>query len=212
MNLAIVPLPGMSNFTDFNALEAEPDVTLRYAATPRDLDGADVVILPGSKTTIADFSYLQRKDFTWALKEHVRRGGELIGICGNYQMLGKAISDPREVETGGHTEGLGLLDVATVLGPHKRTEQVEALPLQMESAGNAKVRGYEIHMGSTRRTSAQPCFRVLHDGGTNTSKEALPETETVEGAMSDDGRIWGTYIHGVFDDPDFRRHWINRVR
>ena len=115
VNVAVTLLPRMSNFTDFNTLAAEPDVACRYAAAPSDLAGADVVILPGSKNTIADLEYLRRTGFTEALTKHVTHGGELVGICGGYQMLGNKISDPYGVERGGETLGLGFLDVATVL-------------------------------------------------------------------------------------------------
>jgi len=205
VNIAVTLLPRMSNFTDFNVLAAESDVALRYAASPLDLGGADVVILPGSKNTIADLDHLRQSGFFEALKEHVRQGGELVGICGGYQMLGREISDPHGLEAGGRREGLNLLDVSTELLPQKRTVQVEASPLHLEAGPDCAVAGYEIHMGLTRLGHAMPSFRILRRVGED--GEA-----TEDGATNGDGRVWGTYIHGVFDRPGFRRLWLNRVR
>lgn len=206
VNIAVTLFPRMSNFTDFNVLAAESDVALRYVASPLDLAGADVVILPGSKNTIADLDHLRQSGFFEALEEYVRQGGELVGICGGYQMLGREISDPHGVEAAGRREGLDFLDVATELFPQKRTVQVEAFPLHLEAGPKCAVAGYEIHMGLTRRGRALPSFRMLRCIG--------PEGEeaTEDGAASEDGRVWGTYIHGVFDRPAFRRLWLNRVR
>jgi adenosylcobyric acid synthase len=208
VNVAVALLPRMSNFTDFNALAAEPDVALRYVASPSDLAGADVVVLPGSKNTITDLEHLRRAGFQAALHRHVQRGGELVGICGGYQMLGREISDPHGVEAGGSVQGLEFLDVATELQPHKKLEQVEALPLQLEAEPGDRVYGYEIHMGLTRRGSALPCFRILRRVG----RGGWQSEEAEDGAFREDRLIWGTYIHGVFDQPGFRRLWLNRLR
>jgi adenosylcobyric acid synthase len=214
VNVAVTLLPRMSNFTDFNALAAEFDVALRYVASPRDIAGADVVVLPGSKNTIADLEHLRRAGFFEVLEEHVGRGGELVGICGGYQMLGREISDPHRVEAGGRTQGLGLLDVVTELLPHKTTVQVKALPLHLGAAPACTVSGYEIHMGLTRRGPSPPCFRILHRVGQEDMGGGLPwkEEETEDGATRQDQLVWGTYIHGVFDRPGFRRLWLNRLR
>ncbi len=205
VNVAVTLLPRMSNFTDFNVLAAEPDVAFRYAAAPSDLVGADVVVLPGSKNTMADLSYLRRAGFAEALTAHVRQGGELIGVCGGYQMLGREIADPCGVEAGGETPGFGFLDVVTELLPYKRTALVEARPLcwdVLPGTPAPTVHGYEIHMGQTRRGAVRPCFRMVAGDG----------EEAEDGACSADRLIWGTYIHGVFDRPAFRRLWLNRLR
>lgn len=210
VNVAVVMLSHMSNFTDFNQLKAETDVALRYVAMPHELHGADVVILPGSKTTIDDLNYLRDKGFCEAVMEHVEHGGEVAGICGGFQMLGQEVSDPEGVETGGSAKGLGLLEMATALLPHKKTLQVKARPLHMVHLGASSdclVEGYEIHMGVTRRNATQPCFRILPDSGGDDQAE-----QRVDGGMRADGLVWGTYIHGVFDQPGFRRSWLNRVR
>ncbi|MGH7774414.1 MAG: cobyric acid synthase [Candidatus Binatia bacterium] len=211
VNIAVTLLPRMSNFTDFNALAAEPDVALQYVASPFDLVGADVIIVPGSKNTIADLDYLQRHGFSEALKEHVNEGGELVGICGGYQILGREISDPYEAEEGGSRQGLGLLDVFTELLPQKRTVQIEAFPLFFEATPDCTVSGYEIHIGRTRRSDTLPSFRIIKRVGQQDHLSCEME-ETEEGAISRDQLVWGTYIHGVFDRPGFRRLWLNRVR
>jgi len=215
VNVAVTLVPHLSNFTDFNALAGECDVALRYAATPSDLAGADVVVLPGTKNTIADLEHLRSKGFVEALVHHVARGGELVGICGGYQMLGREVSDPCGVEAGGRTPGMGFLDVVTELQPDKRTTQVEARPLLGNVAPGCTVSGYEIHMGRTRRGSVPPGFRILHrsdEGLSQAGRHSGSEDEAADGACREDGLVWGTYIHGVFDQPEFRRQWLNRLR
>ncbi|TLY24722.1 MAG: cobyric acid synthase [Nitrospirae bacterium] len=205
-NVAVVLLPRMSNFTDFNSLAAEKDVALRFVALPEDLRGADVVILPGSKNTLEDLDYLVTSGFPGTLESHVHRGGELIGICGGYQMLGQAIADPKGLERGGTTIGLGFLDVTTELDAPKICRQVRATSLLHGVEKHAPVRGYEIHMGRTIRGTANPSFQI----------EAAEIGEGTaggdEGAASMNGCIWGTSIHGLFDQSGFRRGWLNRVR
>lgn len=218
VNIAVVLLPHMSNFTDFNQLGAEPDVALRYTASPQSLHGADVVILPGSKTTISDLNYLRKAGFDEALLAHDQRGGETVGVCGGFQMLGREITDLQHVETGGFAKGLGLLEIYTELVPQKKTVQVRAHPLHLCPDVHCVVEGYEIHMGVT--TSAPgilPCFRIVSRRDVSPSSRLSPQKGKVEmgaidGARSPDGRVWGTYIHGVFDQPRFRRQWLNRVR
>ena len=205
-NVAVVLLPRMSNFTDFNSLGAESDVALRYARAPAELTGADVVIIPGTKSTVADFDYLEQNDFRPALEAHVGTRNELIGICGGYQMLGREITDPYDVEGGGRSDGFGFLDLVTELTARKRTGQVDAWPLFFENAEECAVQGYEIHMGQTKLGDVAPCFRVL------SRSSQRPVEETFDGATSRDGRVWGTYIHGVFDRPGFRRLWLNQIR
>jgi adenosylcobyric acid synthase len=214
VNVAVTLLPRMSNFTDFNVLAAEPDVACRYAAVPGELAGADVVILPGTKNTIADLEHLRKTGFAKALDEHVRQGGELVGLCGGYQMLGREISDPCGMEAGGEVHGLGFLDIVTELLPHKQTALVDALPLYWDAVPGTTVQGYEIHMGHTVRGSVRPCFQIIRRVGRHFADECstgmLEQAE--EGAFDTERFIWGTYIHGVFDLPEFRRLWLNRLR
>ena len=212
VNVAVVLLPHMSNFTDFNSLVAESDVALRYARAPAELTGADVVIIPGTKSTIADFDYLEQNDFRPALEAHVSAGSELVGICGGYQMLGREISDPFGVESGGKRVAFGLLKVTTELTARKTTTQVEAQLVDGKAGTNEIVRGYEIHMGRTDRGHVAPRFRILCRLGRSTAGMDIDCDDNTDGAISDDGRVWGTYIHGVFDQPGFRRHWLNQLR
>ena len=215
VNVAVTLVPHLSNFTDFNALIGECDVALRYAATSSDLVGADVVVLPGTKNTIDDLEHLRSKGFVEALADHVARGGELVGICGGYQMLGREVSDPDGVEAGGRTTGMGFLDVVTELLPNKRTTQVEARPLLGNVAPDSTVSGYEIHMGRTSRGSVPAGFRILRRSGEDLSQggpHSGAEDDAVDGACREDGLVWGTYIHGIFDEPGFRRQWLNRLR
>jgi adenosylcobyric acid synthase len=205
-NVAVVLLPRMSNFTDFNSLAAEKDVALRFAALPEDLRGADVVILPGSKNTLEDFDYFVTAGFPAAVESHVQRGGELIGICGGYQMLGQEIADPKGLERGGASRGLGFLDVKTELDAPKICRQVHAMSLLHDVEHQAPVRGYEIHMGRTSRGTANPCFHI------ETSESGEGAEMGDEGAVSENGRVWGTSIHGLFDQAGFRRGWLNRLR
>jgi adenosylcobyric acid synthase len=206
VNIAVLLLPHLSNFTDFNALAAEEDVAVRYVADPSELAGADVVMIPGSKNTIADLQYLFAKRFGEALRLHVDSKKELVGICGGYQMLGRRIADPYRVEQGGDVSGLGYLDTETELQPHKCTMQLAARPVGWSLPETATVRGYRIHMGKTFRKNEHPCFQICR------SEQSVPENGEMEGAITPDGLVWGTSIHGLFDQPGFRRWWLNRSR
>jgi adenosylcobyric acid synthase len=214
VNIAVVLLPHMSNFTDFNPLIHELDVTLRYVSSPRQLIGADVVIIPGSKNTQADLGYVRKKGFVAMFEAHVQGACELIGICGGYQMLGRRIVDPHGVEGGGTESGLGYLRVDTELLQHKRTTQVDANPMECADSDLVMIRGYQIHMGVTSRMDERPCFRLLPraDGGVRLLQKASGSGDGYDGAVRHDGLVWGTYIHGLFDQPGFRRMWLNRVR
>jgi adenosylcobyric acid synthase len=214
INIAVLLVPHMSNFTDFNALAAETDVALRYVATPEEAAGADVLVIPGSKTTLSDLGYLREKGFERLLHDHVQRGGELVGICGGYQMLGQRIADPDGVETGGQGIGLGFLPVTTVLARDKITDQVDAHALHIDGFATLPVRGYLIHMGRTDRAGLRPCFKLLgkRGGVEHHGREMSSQEEFEDGVVRDDGLVWGTYIHGLFDQPLFRRAWLNRLR
>ena len=162
VSVAIILIPHMSNFTDFNMLRQEHDVILKYISSPDELVGADVIILPGSKNTQTDLKYLLGHNFQTVLRQHVRQGRELIGICGGYQMLGLDIHDPYGVEGGGSSVGLGFLEIETILEREKMTTQVEAEALHFMGFPDLRVRGYHIHMGVTRRRNARPCFHITN--------------------------------------------------
>ena len=187
VDIAVVRLPKISNFTDFDVFEQFPDVSVRYAAEPEELRDADMVILPGSKSTIADLTWLREKGFDKEIYRMHEEGTPVFGICGGYQMLGMDISDPEGVEGGGEVEGLGLLPVSTVLAGSKKTEQFSGN--FCDTAGifaglsGLETEGYEIHMGRTTFTGRGTEVMEFTSGGT--------------GAADKD--VYGSYIHGIFD-------------
>ncbi len=182
IDIAVVHLPHIANFTDFNALAAQPDVRVRYVRDPQALADADLVILPGSKNTLGDLCWLRESGMAHAVEQARQRKVPLLGICGGYQMLGETIID--EVESGlGAQPGLGVLKTVTHFAQHKTTTQVQAtlgsaLPDWLADAAGLRVSGYEIHMGETRREAGCPPLLQLHKAG-----QAVDD-----GAISDDGR------------------------
>ncbi len=197
LQIGVIRLPRLSNYTDFDPLEAEPQISLRYIDHPEELEGLDLVILPGSKSTLADLAFLHQQGLTAALLAYHHAGGRIAGVCGGYQMLGKAVHDPDGVEgEAASAEGLGLLDVETVMAREKQTCLTSGVALSgAESLGlisGMPVTGYEIHMGRTTLGPGASPLWSLDDGA-------------LEGAMSHDGRVWGSYLHGLFDDAPLRR-------
>jgi adenosylcobyric acid synthase len=204
IQIQVVLLPHISNSTDFECLELEPDVGLRYLAEvpPPGEPFPDMVIIPGSKSTLADLAYLRTSGLAEYLHRCHQSGATVVGVCGGYQMLGRELLDPLRVESSAPSmEGLGLLETTTTFEPVKVTKQVRALTLDHEE----QVVGYEIHMGQTQSTQpTQARFRITREGG--------EPADRMDGAVSADGRVWGTYLHGVFDLPDFRRRILNDLR
>ncbi|GGI54349.1 cobyric acid synthase [Oxalicibacterium solurbis] len=189
----VVPVPPrISNHTDFDALRAHPGVDLQLVGPGQPISPADLIILPGSKHTRGDLDWLRANGWEQALQRHLRYGGKVIGICGGYQMLGRTVADPQGVEGApGISEGLGLLDIDTVLTAEKRLEQVGGRC----AFADAAVSGYEIHMGvSDGAARGRPAFFIENTSGD-------PVGNKPEGARSDDDRVLGTYLHGVFDTP-----------
>lgn len=210
LKIGVVRLPRLSNYTDFDPLEAEVDVDLRYLTVPDQLDGLDLLILPGTKSTIPDLHFLRASGLARAIHDYHARGGRLAGICGGFQLLGRRISDPDGVESDlPEAEGLGLLDVDTLMTGSKQTWDVTGAPLQGAAAiglgAVERVAGYEIHMGETTCGAlARPLFSVARHGG-------FGETFT-DGAVSVDGRVWGSYLHGLFDDQAVRHALLDDLR
>ena len=194
VRIALPILPHMANFDDLDPLDAEPAVELIRVRPGAALPGdADLFVLPGSKATIADLAALRAAGFDIDIAAHRRRGGMLLGLCGGYQMLGRTIADPDGVEgPPAAVEGLGLLDVATILSAEKRLE-----PARGVSNDGAPFAGYEMHMGVTEGADCARPFAHLADG-------------SPEGAMSADGRVIGTYVHGLFGDDGQRAAWLKR--
>jgi len=203
VKIAVLYLPHISNFTDFDPLEQEPEIHLRYIRPGQRIGDADVVILPGSKNTIEDLLFLKREGYVEEIHHLHRSGKMVIGICGGFQMLGRAVKDPLGIETShGEISGLGLLEVETILMKEKRTYQVKAIPFRgMMADGEEPLDGYEIHMGETARSpSVKPAFKIIQ----RLDREVAIE----DGAVSQDGRVWGTYLHGLFENDRFRRRFI----
>ncbi|WP_259781519.1 cobyric acid synthase [Aestuariispira ectoiniformans] len=193
----VVPrLDRIANFDDLDPLSAEPDVSVTFISpgTPLPMD-ADLVLLPGSKTTIADLQAFRAEGWEIDLKAYLRRGGMVVGLCAGYQMLGKVISDPDGIEgPAGSVDGLGLLDTETALTGDKALYEEQGVDL---STG-ASVHGYEMHMGRTRGPGLQRPMLQLGSGP--------------DGAISQDGRVMGCYLHGLFADDDFRAAFLSRFR
>jgi adenosylcobyric acid synthase len=187
-------LPRIANFDDLDPLVAEPAVEVIRVRPGSALPGdADLVILPGSKATIADLAALREAGFDVDIAAHLRRGGAVLGLCGGYQMLGREIADPEGVEgPPGSVPGLGLLDVTTVLSGEKRLE-----PASGATPDGAGFSGYEMHIGLTRGPDRSRPFAHLADGG-------------AEGATSADGQVFGTYVHGLFAADSQRAAWLAR--
>jgi len=195
IELAVIDLPHISNFTDFDAFRYEPDVKLKIIRSLDDLNRPDAVILPGSKNTLGDLHYLSEKGIHTRIRALAQQGIEIVGICGGYQMLGVEIADPHGIESGMKSfAGLNLLNVATVLAAEKTLRRVSGTHIE----SNLTICGYEIHHGQTLHAEEKPVVRLL-DG-------------RVDGTSSPDGRIWGTYVHGIFDADGFRRWFIDKLR
>ena len=197
VEIAVIDLPHISNFTDFDAFHTEADARLRIVRAAAELNEPDAVVIPGSKNTLGDLDYLRRSGLAERIAALARAGtAEIVGICGGLQMLGREIRDPLGIESAGPeaARGLGLLDVCTVLAPEKTLVRTTA----RHDPSGLEVAGYEIHHGQTAGDGARPLL-TRADG-------------QVVGVASADSRIWGTYLHGVFDADLFRRWFLDRLR
>ena len=192
LKIVCLALSRIANFDDLDPLAAEPGVSLTMLRAGQVLPGdADLVIIPGSKSTCADLAYLRAQGWDVDLAAHVRRGGQILGLCGGYQILGRVIHDPDGLEGApGSVPGLGLLDVETTMSPDKRLCRVSGI----HAATGAKLTGYEIHLGQTEGPARTQPFAII-DG-------------QPEGAVSPEGRITGTYLHGVFAEDAFRAQFL----
>ncbi|MGK2922830.1 MAG: cobyric acid synthase [Methyloceanibacter sp.] len=194
LKVAVPILPHIANFDDLDPLDAEPAIELVRVRPGQALPGdAALVILPGSKATLSDLKALREAGFDIDIAAHLRRGGILLGLCGGYQMLGRVLHDPDGIEgRAGTAQGLGLLDVETTVSSEKRLE-----PARGTTFDAAPFSGYEMHMGVTQGPDCARAFATLENG-------------TSEGAMSADGRVIGTYVHGLFADDRQRAVWLAR--
>lgn len=182
VDIAVIRLPRISNFTDFAPLESHPALGVRYVNNPEQLGAPDLVILPGTKNTMEDLLWLRESGLEAAIRKLADANTPILGVCGGYQMLGRTLSDPEGIEKQGTMAGLGLLPCETVFNAHKTRTRMQAEVLTHPFAG-ARLDGYEIHMGRTCRTGGEPFCRL--------------QTGAEDGAVQ--GLVFGTYLHGLFD-------------
>ena len=202
VEIAVIRLPHLSNFTDFNVFSRIPEADLRYVSRPEALGNPDMVILPGTKNTMADLRWLFASGMADTIDNLRRRGCVIFGVCGGYQMLGREISDSDRTEEGGQARGLGFLDTETVFSKEKRRTRVHGritdLPGTLQPLEGMEIEGYEIHMGRTSESRDKAGFCRIRDHRTG--------IETLDGTAA--GNIYGTYVHGVFDAPGIARRIV----
>ena len=202
IKIDVIYLPHISNFDDFDALEGESDVSLKYIGECRDLRKSDVIIIPGTKNSIEDLDYLKKTGLAKKIVSTFKSNSAatLVGICGGYQMLGEKIYDKKNLESKRkEINGLEILPVITEIYAQKVVSQVKAKHL----SSGIEISGYEIHQGRTKVAgNSEPAFEVIQ----------FNHTGKFDGAITDNGRCWGTYLHGVFDSNKFRRYFLNNLR
>lgn len=200
LDIAVLGLKRLSNFTDFHGLEIQPDVSVRYVMPGDRIGLPDLLILPGSKNTIEDMAYLRQAGYEEEIRHCLEQGVHIFGICGGYQLLGQKISDPYQVETEDvEVAGLGILDAVTVLQQEKQTKQVLA------QQGAEVLTGYEIHMGQTKLVSDYlPFVTIIQENG--------QPCQRLDGVIAHGGQVQGTYLHGIFDNANWTRTYLNRIR
>lgn len=197
LNIYVIRLPKISNFTDFGPLEILDEVNLRYITNPKELIEPDMIILPGTKNTMADLCWLKESGFSASIEGYAKKGCPVMGICGGYQMLGKKVTDENGAEGFGSVEGLGLLDVETYFGETKHTIRSQGKLAKISlfnkgskinHLGDMTLKGYEIHMGNTSYGERAKCFLVKENG-------------EWDGCVNEN--VFGTYFHGIFENDDF---------
>ena len=205
IRIVIPRFPRIANFDDFDPLQQEPGVSISYIDSPSEFGNPDAVILPGTKSTLADLAWLRSQGLEENIRDFAKNGGAVVGICGGYQMLGKRIEDKENIESfSGEMAGIGLLDMLTEFHEEKVTHQIQALVSGgqdwLTGLQEIKISGYEIHMGKSHVKKQDSFLRI-----TRRSEQIVSETE---GYALANGRIWGCYIHGLFENTVFRRAWL----
>jgi len=208
LDIAVIALTHIANFDDFDPLEHEAGVRLRYVERGDNLGDPDLIILPGTKSTVADLDYLRMTARDQEIIREASRGIPIIGICGGYQMLGVTIHDPQGIESAKTiTAGLSLLCVTSRFAPVKSTHQIKARSLLgrgiLARAKGAVIRGYEIHMGQTSGPHTTQPFQI--------EQRSAQSCSDLDGALSEDGNVLGTYIHGLFHNDDLRRAILSEL-
>lgn len=210
VTVEVIHLPHISNFTDFHVFETIPDVHIRYISDGDTVGNPDIIIIPGSKNTISDLKYVRESGLEKEVLRAHQQGSLVFGICGGYQILGKKILDPNGVESNiPEMKGLGLLDVETSFEGEKVTTQVEGEILfedqnLLKNCVNTRIKGYEIHMGRTKLgEDVKPFIEI--------NKKLGKEVKYFDGAVNREGRVFGTYIHGIFDEISFTEKIIANI-
>lgn len=183
VDVAVIRLPHISNFTDFSPLESHPALGVRYVEQAAGLGAPDLIVLPGTKSTMTDLAWMRQNGLEAAVRKLAAAGTPVLGVCGGYQMLGQTLRDPDGIEQAGEMRGMGLLPCETEFTASKARTRTAAKALAGPLAG-ASIQGYEIHMGRTKRLAGQPLCRL--------------ENGQEEGAVQ--GNVFGTYLHGLFDE------------
>lgn len=208
LRVAVIALPSFSNFTDFDSLRAEPSVSLLFCRTAEAVAQADVVMVPGSKQTVDDLLWMRGCGLDVAIQERARTG-LVVGICGGMQMLGETISDPLGMESNGSVEGLGLLPIETVMQTNKVTRNANGKMASSVLFGqpilDSRLSGYEIHIGQTHYQAGATHFAVL-------SSDRDPSDTRTDGCVSANTQVFGTYLHGLFDEDIFRHQFLRAAR
>ena len=205
IDIAVIRLPRISNFTDFNALEIIPGVSVRYVKSVQELKNPDMIILPGTKNTMEDLLWMRQNGLEAAVLKKAAEQKVIFGICGGYQMLGETLSDPQHVEAGGEIKGMGLLPLDTVFTASKTRTRVQGTFEKtdgiLKNLTGTDLEGYEIHMGESTLKEGAHCFVKLSDAVSGASK--------TDGAYR--GNIYGTYVHGVFDRENVAKRIVEAL-
>ncbi|MGQ3683985.1 MAG: cobyric acid synthase [Candidatus Loosdrechtia sp.] len=210
IDIVVIKLPHISNFTDFTIFSHEKDVRLRFADNVNDISRPDLLIIPGTKNTIGDLLFLRERGISEEIIKLSKDGSTIFGVCGGYQMLGRQINDPHHVESSKTSiRGMGLLNIVTTFAREKQTYQVKARLFEQSCPFpvNEELIGYEIHMGETTYNgydSAKPFARIIERAG--------KITDITDGCISASGTVMGTYIHGIFDNDEFRSKLLNHLK
>jgi adenosylcobyric acid synthase len=231
LDIAVVRLPHISNFTDIDPLLAEPDTSVRYVSAPGEWGRPDAVIVPGSKNAVDDLLFLRESGLAACLNGHAAARGHVVGICGGYEMMGMRLLDPLHAESDkDEIPGLGWFPFEVTFAAEKRTERVEGFTCMPGIEEGCEVEGYEIHMGNVSFSAdyslrgdkpmlpysyvfGQPFrLRDIRRAAGSMPGEAGQTDYAKEGCVSEDGRVWGTFVHGILHNDDFRRAWLNRLR
>ncbi len=204
LKVVILRLPRISNFTDFTPLAEDPNVSVQYTWHPNQIENPDLLIIPGSKNTLADCLFLKEHGLDQVVRDCHSKGSTILGICAGFQILGKSLKDFNKVESDiGNISGLGLFDMTTSLQPEKITRQANPVTCQSPLLNESlELAGYEIHMGTTTFNNS---YHSIFSADESSSNEIL-------GICNDDGSVIGTYLHGLFDSDDFREAFLKRLR